>query len=780
MALELMNQPQRDDDQDDQDDQYDQDDNPPDPATVVCGPAQQYKSPLAGISDEIWHEVCVFFQLKYPTAAKHKITGFYWKLFDYQLVAVWRLLANPIEEGVNGLILGDEPGLGKTVEILLFLLVRAKLIKTWALVQRNWDRGKLGGHLPRDNNGGTCFRQRTLLVQCPCVGHSFSRHLVTTYLMDLPVLLVIPPSLCKTWLWHALKAYLEPYLRFATMVSNETKYTIGDRDTAKCLAYIRRTKGKVLSSAEFAELEQRVCIAKGQGDARDVAILSEKGFRKFRKMYDNQNGISVYVAGVVVLDEFQHYKGSTGTRTEPFQEIYELQKMSRHPLTLVPLCGTLLEERPRAWNELVAHFRRQWARWGPTGSKQLRMRHPRTNADWTSEAGFLKTREAFAKMVKGVAKRPPDREELERNRQLVNGFLAPIARCLRGRHEYRQRVLMPLPKLTLTTNKLQTRPNDASMRALVNLMQSVSTLFERKLRQERDLWAAKPIHERGEMPTKESTLLNLCSSGQKLEGRPGESFTNLQRCSMYPTLAALLQDKVITSSRLAADQCLPYATKTRKAVEDSKGEEEEKVEKALVTVSGYWELYPHLQTIFESSAKLAFLKDLIQRMRYDRTKARSPADGSGVQHAIIFCQTPIAAVLTYLGLLRDAELRMHTDILWLTSGVKAKDRDSVIEDMNKDLKPGAHHKILVTTVSVGAEGFNVQRANNVWFPEFPVTLGAFYQAQCRAWRQGQKMEVDVQIVQEEVNWMETLGWASLDSLGKVVGLLDGTNTVEQI
>lgn len=229
---------------------------------------------------------------------------------------------------------------------------------------------------------------------------------------------------------------------------------MGRKNTQELQRSIDETKGKATKASSqktLAATETQV-IAKGNGDSRTVIFISENSVRKFRELYVEQCGSqSVFVAGLVVLDEFHRYKGTGPNQTIVFREIQELQKHANCPVTMVPLCGTLLEEGPAAWSEAVAHFSAQWSSWSKGSSPMLKTRNDANPAFLST--GFPAVKKEFFTMLKAISSGKGTAETLQASKKRITAFLAPIAQCLRQSQQYRHRILNPLPHVHRTIQK---------------------------------------------------------------------------------------------------------------------------------------------------------------------------------------------------------------------------------------------------------------------------------------------------------------------------------------
>jgi superfamily II DNA/RNA helicase len=86
-----------------------------------------------------------------------------------------------------------------------------------------------------------------------------------------------------------------------------------------------------------------------------------------------------------------------------------------------------------------------------------------------------------------------------------------------------------------------------------------------------------------------------------------------------------------------------------------------------------------------------------------------------------------------------------------------------MEYMGQACGPDDRNKVLIAVTDIAAEGFNLQRVNNVWFMELPPTLTKYLQAVGRAHRTGQKMRVNIVKMYDQENLLEKFGFRGLTS-----------------
>lgn len=234
---------------------------------------------------------------------------------------------------------------------------------------------------------------------------------------------------------------------------------------------------------------------------------------------------------------------------------------------------------------------------------------------------------------------------------------------------------------------------------------------------------------------------------------------------MYPYVAVLIGS--INAVALQSDTCQDAALRCQRLILNNTPPAE------AYKVFRTWDLYSHLDALQRTSAKFLEVKRLVMQMITDSNPETAPEDNSGIRHAIIFHNQSISAVLTYVLIMRDPDLRGVVKPLLLSSALSNEERAKVIKDMNVDCTPGSPNKLLIAVSTIAAEGFNIQRANNIWFTELPATLSKKRQAVGRAYRQGQKMKVNIVKLIENGNLMEELGYDSISAKETVSRLVYG-------
>lgn len=157
------------------------------------------------ISADDWISACRMFQMK-EDSTDHRLGGFKLALSGYQIHAIWWQLTQYPLRGIPGGCLGDNMGLGKSIEVIGTFAVFAMIKANFNEVRNYWKTGEpVGGctHLPElqdQSNDAICPSQHLLHsgLLCACVKEG-PCYQVATALPLLPTLCVAPPSALHGW-----------------------------------------------------------------------------------------------------------------------------------------------------------------------------------------------------------------------------------------------------------------------------------------------------------------------------------------------------------------------------------------------------------------------------------------------------------------------------------------------------------------------------------------------------------------------------------------------------
>lgn len=243
---------------------------------------------------------------------------------------------------------------------------------------------------------------------------------------------------------------------------------------------------------------------------------------------------------------------------------------------------------------------------------------------------------------------------------------------------------------------------------------------------------------------------------------PEQAWTNLSRVSSYPYLSVLARDNIVNPKTLGSQesQTVPVQVQGRM----------EKNPQALHAERSEfegWHFLAHADEIKRLSPKFRVLEKLIAGMISDSSPDTMPDkdDPCRKRYTVVFCNNGITAALTWLYPITDEELCKKVQPILFSSGVGMDRRQNIMREMVAKGKADGRCKILVAMTEIAAEGFNLQRVNNIWFMELPTTLTRYLQAVGRAVRTGQRMRVNVARLYDEEDLLESTSLKTL--LGKI-------------
>lgn len=754
---------------------------------------------LDDFDESVFQRALQFFQTTEGKDGKCEIRGQLISFHFYQVYRVFCMLKSPTENGINGMMIDWDTGFGKTLLAWLYLHARARLASRWTEAKAEWedrpDEAKRR-HLPvrcGQAQGASCPTQRKSMVVCPCVEGSDSRRICETYLTDTPALVVMPPALAKTWLSDLKKGFprdstmgKQPLLNVYTYISNmkddnSMAPSSSSQKKAKREEIIEMTAGEEADDDEvqddgFHDDFNRL-IKEGSGNARDVFLVSNSTVENLIKLYpvllgeDGKPIASFFTFGVVFMDEFHKYKGNQATHdTIPFKMVRNVSSKACHPVSLYPMSGTTIDEGPSAWRAAVEHYLAQWKAHRGKLTCRVSLTPDKTLAN------FDNMRKKYNQLLRDLSTGAVSDVNAKAAAKEIRGFLSPFVTTLRQGQIYRAQAVNKLPAMTELLFNMEPQMDNDTTAALQVLINNVNTLMERKLKDAITQWKAnkRRAEEDGEVfadcePTSQSIMAGVVSDEIKISG---SAFPLLQRSSMYPHIAHLVTKgaKDCTAEAFATatgKPCLSAAVACQRLLLQEKPEP---LGKALLTFSN-WEFAAYRQQVVHNSAKYQAIRDLIMKMVYDNNAATAPPDGSGKRQAVIFCSQNISASITYYAMLTDPSLSDVVEPLLICSDINTQERQNIVDYFNRPSLPQSRNKVLIGVVSVSAEGYNIQRANNVWFAELPITFTKQQQAIGRAHRQQQKMEVAVVKLQEQGNLMEEYGYQVMEARKKLQRLI---------
>ncbi|KAK5659184.1 hypothetical protein OQA88_1274 [Cercophora sp. LCS_1] len=664
-----------------------------------------------------WDECTEFFRLPnavHPRAtggraAKRvplaKLPGMTVGLFDYQFIAVLKLLRLSLD-GVHGGLLADEQGLGKTQEMfgLIALANNLRRCKNEVLSERR--AKKPTKHAKEGATAKTCFADRKYGFKCYCY-HKPTQQLADK-LPEGPSVILAPARSCAQVLAEAKAKLDTSALKLRLM-----------HDTAH--------KDDKLTKAEVKTLTAAVTATKGaDGSIRynykvnpglsDYVIITSpdlieritgKMFGVEVKVGDETKIVSGLLPGMVLMDEFHEYALAADSPVITWLEHLKASSRGKHPLMYF-VSGTPFGDSPADIRSAVSLLGKpEWA---------TDPNHAMANVTVAALNKLTATFENLTRLQsEGVVLEP---SEIAEYRIPLYQILKKIMVRRLGVDKFRDRPLTDIGSLSV---KIADHPVPTQyIDALKTLTDEASA---------RAAEAARNVSPTGE-PWAVGRFLRSDHSQDVL--------LKLRLATTFPGIA-------------------PDAAKGTLKFEFTTSEVIAELEKADrdVKKTAY---FPRIPEWAAHSPKLATMDATIATMLAD--KKRIEGEASHAKKLVIFCPLEAEALLVcgYL-LLRIAtqkkknkkpvkdEVTMKP--VWLHSALSETERHGVIR---KFLEPGnAPPNILVAPLALAGTGLNLQRANYSIVTGPAWTKRETQQAYYRIHRVGQKQQTKLQLLTAKWN-----------------------------
>lgn len=734
----------------------------------------------------ILKKALIFFNTNIDEDEKCKVQGIKEPLHIWQINDAYRMFMNPITEGVNGLCIGDDVGYGKTRLILLYLRARAQLLDLKKEVDDEWKGKQPHRHLrkTRKRQKECCPSQGSFMVQCPCSMDSDTWD-IFDYMANLPALVIGPPNLRDTWMQEMEKTFpdfgeedqvLQPFYLYGGPTPGKDLHDPGQQ-------------GEIVESTKGEWLQDLNSLDVGKGTAHDLFLCSPMMPQKLLDKFKPENGKKSLAAfGVVIMDEVQNWKGSEKTETLPFLAVKSIADISYNPLTLFTLCGTTVEEGPGVVRAASIHFREQWESFGDCEQPILMIKSGVLPTVLTKNPDFPKF---HRQLVRGHADDSMSAAETKQKTDAIRAHLKPFVICLRQGQIWRGKPLNLLPELNASSVKLNPIDDVETQKARKMLVANIQKVINEELSKKQADWKyrksqalKKGITFHEDEPTKLDVI-----EGQVNAEKMDQAWLTLARASSYP-YCTVLQQKSKKLKQLQQERAekglevseeegvVPLDMFDAKDSQMIPVQVHQNLERTLgkrhadVSEFNEWDFYAHAEKLKDNSPKLQRLRSLIDNMVKDNDPATEPEnDPCKKRHAIVFHTHTISAVLTYFYLITDEELCKKIQPILFTSGIDLPKRQKIMKKMNQPGNPDDRCKVLIAVTKLAAEGYNLQRVNNLWFMETPTALTRYLQAIGRAYRTGQKMKVNIVRMVDNENLLETTSMRTLMSKKKVSDLI---------
>lgn len=687
---------------------------------------------------------------------KCKVKGMKTSLHIWQIQGGYLMITNACKVSCNGLLIGLDVGFGKTMLVLLYVLGKAVIWTLEREVQDEWKSGNPKNHLGQKQKG-RCPTQDKHMVQCPCSWTKTERRILQL-MADLPSLIICPPNLRDTWLEEAERSFEDfekedSFLKFYYFFGQNTKGN-DFRDGSRLKKILEETKGVVIIEDD----EEYIDV--GNGRASDIFFTSNRMAEKLVKKYQAAGVNAAF--GTFIMDEMQKYRGSTKSTTKseseddktiPFKALDLITAGAWNPVSVIALCGTIAEEGYTFWKQLVEHFRQQWQIYDHLLNKA-------TPPDFLNSSDRIT--KSYKELIRECAEDPTPTASKKAKAAEIRHFLQPMTFAIRQNEMWRGKTLNPLPQAHQRTIAVTPLADEVVKNCLTNIMANVDKLVNEELTRKKKDWAKKKGKAKQENrpfdldePTKQDVIEHQVGAE-----RPKGAWHELSRACSFPYLAVLTETGVVKSGMLDSSECQydPVAIAKRIDQDPQKLHADEKEFED-------WEFYRHRKLLKANSPKFAELEQLlIPDLINDEDPDTRPDKDDPCQkrYAVVFCTHTITAVLIWFFLITNKELCKKIQPILFTSSISIERRQEIMKEVMKG-RPDGRCRILIATTEIAAEGFNLQRVNNVWVMELPNTPSKFLQAIGRVRRTGQLMKIKIVRLFDKENLFERTSLNTLDS-----------------
>ncbi len=153
-----------------------------------------------GPNNEHWKADCIFFKIDpalSTSKSQYQLPMLLVALWGYQLHAI-RWMMRQARTTAHGGYITDVAGLGKTLEVIGWILVEHIFAYMWEEVEVSWETGN-GLHLPRDyfDPAARCPSESRWPLQCPCLQTGFVKNAQAHHGVNV---IIASKSLLQNWI----------------------------------------------------------------------------------------------------------------------------------------------------------------------------------------------------------------------------------------------------------------------------------------------------------------------------------------------------------------------------------------------------------------------------------------------------------------------------------------------------------------------------------------------------------------------------------------------------
>lgn len=748
------------------------------------------------ISTKDWKSLCRMFQCR-EDVEEHKPVGFKMALSDYQLHGIWWMITQYPIRGVPGGCLGDEMGLGKTVEVLSVFVLFALIKTSYAEVEKYWREGKtIDGrrHLPEDQENmpdAICPSQHLLPsgLLCPCVksGDTYS---IATKLPSLPTICFAPPTAIHGW-----RREFEIFIDVDHPIMKELKLSILHNDFKGDETYYHSDSRiqETMAKATRCSLNQRWqphCYLKGRdGLSNWLLLVSSSGAQGLLAAYngkrviyrsgqqDDKHKDTVFTtnglaASFVFFDEAHNYRGSLSSPTQPYSILKMITRKSWDLTVAFSVSGSISAGGPCQLVNTVDHI--------------LRVKDEHENGEpkiggITRVAQLEEKKSDWKYLLRNyhMVGNPKIKTEVEKRKEsmaeLMKELVPHVLMARRNVDEFRGRTIGDDGRKIVIGHIKCNMIDGPGRDAFCKLTAHVQTYVSRAFDERHNAWILGG--KKGTEPTQRSVELEFFGgqsdgvTAMKLGKVGSRSWTQLLRANVFPEVAHLYLDHLITEKDLEHDSVNRYGDEACLLAATDAGREG-LLEK--LAESPFW---PYRDQLVNQSSKFAKLCEYVEDMVAYRDRQfdihdPGPADGSNIRHMTIFSDSAVSSFIAFM-LLCDKFPQVQVMIIngrtrgVATQSVPGYGRREMVENLMSDCTRESRNKIIISTYRICGTALNMQRANYCILLEPARDAKEEAQAAARINRRGQCMKPVIVRLHDERNLPETLKRARHQNQGEM-------------
>lgn len=764
-------------------------------AAMHLSDAMDQINPNLGDITDLWRRTCQFFRCK-EDIEDLKIRGIRKPVKSHQLLAAFRMLTQVNDTKIATLLLADQAGVGKTLEVIVTIVVFNQLWRALELVKNHRQDGNAKGslHFPLgiDNQpGDMCGYQDQLpySFQCPCNESSDSAAILRT-VPCLPCIITAPASVMDDWVeqWDEFVDNRDVPKKGAislAVVHEGTTPTWTEYYEANLRAITRAEPCDLAEDPQYRNSNRVAsklgqvkpplsCKLKERLDSTSFAILvSERAHSKLMGMYKDENivyrgpnpksngksfGTNVLGASFMFFDEPHLYCGAySGKETQALKLLASMRDQCRGPVVAVPISRFLQGWGPRFWRPWFAHgMKTAEAQGWPIDFG--RVKDLRELRDYEQDYNYL------AKILHtskdGLGK--DQAEILHKFRDILSTVLPKTMVARKQDDVFLGRKIVDTPKICSKNEMLALR--DGSQKdAICHFTSILTSWMEKSLQEKVSQWKSGDQSKR--KPTIEMIHQDFLQSEEQRQDLDNDTknraYFVLRRALVFPEVARVWRHGEIKPSFFKQHGLKVIFTKISQAL--CAGESYENIEN-LLRGSPWWDLRENL---LASSPKIEFTMNYMEtQLTRHRDKSAVTSFGEdfeNVQHLVIFAELSLDAFLAFLVLY--PKYHDMFDIMLLHPGVPTSATKRNPKHCRRFFRrwmsppyymPIARPKVLITSYEIGSVGLNLQRANHVIQLTEPRNPRIREQAIGHIWRLGQRQAKFASQLIYEDSFLETI------------------------